>query len=150
MSDKQIIREALVIARKQLFENDSLLDEIPVDCGTFSKYMKKLPKLLTWRYFGKCNDRNVVNSVFGDATTMGNFVDSCSIINGHDAIRTIDVKDGEHRLPKTFKKLYEVIAIADEADDFSRIVFGINEYQRIAFVYMVEQDIHYFFDCFSK
>ena len=148
MTDKQIIREALSVARKCLFENDARLEAIPDDCGTFSNYIEMIPaSFQTWRYFGKCNDIYVVDEVFGDATTMQNFVDSCSIINGHIAIRNIYIKNGDRRLPKSFERLYGNIVITDEADDFSRIVFGINEYQRIAFVYLVEQDIHYFFDC---
>ncbi len=147
MTDKQIIREALKIARMQLFENDSILDNIPVDAGNFSSYSDVIPKLRIWRYFGKCNDRRVIYDVFGDATTMSNFVDSCTIINGNEAMRNIDVGDGERKLPRIFNNIYGTIANADEADDFNQIVFGFNDYQRIGFVYLVKTDTHYFFDC---
>lgn len=148
MTDNQIIREGIKIFRKhlRLNEHDSRLDDIPIDCGFFEKIIDKIP-YLKLKYFGKCNDSYVVNKVFGDATTMSDFVNSCSIISGSAASdKIIDVVDGEHKIPSSFQKIYSNLVINQELEDFDKIVFGINTYQKIAFIYLGLTDIHYFFD----
>lgn len=91
-------------------------------------------------YFGNCI--NSVQSVFGDATTMAYFISCCKVIPTNNILPIIH--DGEKPLPK--KLMNWIKTHQDKLEDDSEIVCGIDLHQKIAFIYITDLDIHYFFD----
>lgn len=104
-------------------------------------------KLRKWEYFGSSTDRSVWHNVFLNKPSMKLFINSCTIINSHDAIKNIDICDGQNRLPDAF---HEDFANAIKNEEFNEIVFGIQKRQDWGYVYLVKSGIYYFFHCFSK
>lgn len=104
-------------------------------------------KLRKWEYFGCSNDRSVWHNVFLNKQSMKLFINSCTIINSQDAIKNIDICDGQNRLPDAF---HEDFANAIKNEEFNEIVFGIQKRQDWGYIYLVKSGIHYFFHCFSK
>lgn len=127
---------------KVLREKSKETDDIPVDCGTFTKFSSSSPNYNSYRYFGNCV--NTLN-VFGDATTMCNFINNCTIINTKDIIYKI--KDGDRRLPKELINGINNLLENENINNQSLIVSGVDTYQKILFVYLTKTDKHYFFDC---
>lgn len=127
---------------KVLREKSKETDDIPVDCGTFTKFSSSSPNYNSYRYFGNCV--NTLN-IFGDATTMSNFINNCTIINTKDIIYKI--KDGDRRLPKELINEINNLLENEYINNQSLIVSGVDTYQKILFVYLTKTDKHYFFDC---
>ncbi len=103
-------------------------------------------KLCKWKYFGCSNDRGIYHNVFLNKQSMKLFINSCTIINSSDAIKNIDIDNGQNRLPDAF---HEDFVNAIKQKEFDKIVFGIQERQDWGYVYLVKSDIYYFFDCFK-
>ena len=90
-------------------------------------------------YFGNCI--NTVPKIW-DATQMSYVLLTSKVLNTREVLNSI--KDGDKPLPK--KLLLWLQRNPDKLDDKSEIVCGVNEHQRIAFIYITDLDIHYFFD----
>lgn len=116
--------------------------DIPIDCGSFTEFSQSNPVYSSYSYFGNC-----VNSwkVFGDATTMAQFINGCTIIKSEYVIGKL--KDGDRRIPSEFTNNVRKILENGQIDNHELIVTGIDTYQKILFVYLTNTDKHYFFDC---
>lgn len=123
------------------------IHNISADIGEFTKTYDKPIPYSSFKYFGKCNDSNVVNNIFGDATSMWNFICSCEIADMDEIACNVNITDGDKKLVKSFISNYNRIKEYGDLYDYNQIVCGINDYQKIAFIYIAETDIHYFFDC---
>lgn len=121
--------------------NESI-ENIPVDCGEFSNVYKGQIKYNQFEYFGNC-----VNAVkvFGDATTMSNFINSCSIIDVTEVIYKL--RNGDRKLPSPLINNINRLLKTNNIKNHGEIVAGINDYQKIMFIYLTKTDKHYFFDC---
>ena len=123
------------------------IDNIPIDVGEFTKTYDNIIPYTKFEYFGKCNDQYVINRIFGNATTMWNFICSCKIVDMEEVVYKIKISDGEKKLPNSFINNYNKIKKTNNINNYNYIVCGINDYQKISFIYITETDIHYFFDC---
>ena len=52
------------------------------------------------------------------------------------------INGGDRNIPMKLIKLLKRFRI----EDYEHFVCGVNEYQRIMFIYSVDDDVHYFFD----
>jgi len=136
--DKNLSEKTYKSLKKMLWETK----DIPIDCGTFTEFSQTIPKYASYNYFGDCV--NTLN-VFGDATTMSQFVNGCTIINTEYVINKLN--NGDRRLPKELINEINILLQKGEINNQKLIVSGINDYQRILFIYLTKTDKHYFFDC---
>ena len=119
------------------------LSNIPVDCGLENPmYYDKDIKYSKFLYFGDCTN----TAKIWDATQMAGFVNSCNVINNQSSILDM-INDGDKKIPKKFIKVIDKLKSENKIDDLSEIVIGLNDYQRILFIYLSDLDIHFFFDC---
>lgn len=119
------------------------LSNIPIDCGIDEpKYYENDIMFSTYKYFGNCKN----TSKIWDATQMAGFVNSCKVIKDIDNILD-NIQNGDKSIPKQFTNAIDKIKGQNKLNDLSEIVFAINDYQRILFIYISELDIHFFFDC---
>lgn len=114
----------------------------PIDCGEFDSEYNKPIIYNSFEYFGNC-----VNAwkIFGDVTTMGNFINSCSIVNTNEVIGKI--KNGDKSIPRELFTTINKLVASNQINDRNLICSGINDYQKIMFIYLTNTDKHYFFDC---
>ena len=57
---------------------------------------------------------------------------------------------GDRKLPKKLTNHIDKLKQKNQLFNLEEIVFAINDYQRILFVYISKFDIHFFFDCSNK
>ena len=95
-------------------------------------------KFSKFKYFGNCI--NTVGKVW-DATQMAQFILSCDLYIDINLRKKIE--NGDKNIPVRLIKALDKYNIIDD----EHFICGISEYQQIMFIYSVDQDIHYFFDC---
>lgn len=129
-----------------IHESDSInLKNIPIDAGLENPtlYNKKL-LYKTYKYFGDCKNTVDVDNMW-DATVMSNFINTCEIINPTYVIDLLE--NGDRKIPKKFIKIINELKSNNSLTDTSQITCGLNDYQKIMFIYLTKTDTHYFFDC---
>lgn len=128
---------------------NSELNNIPEECGIDKPkcYDKDVP-FKFFEYFGDCRNTEKV----WDANQMSGFINTCSVITDQSEILRIISKmvGGDRKLPKKLTNHIDKLKQKNELFNLEEIVFGINDYQRILFVYISAFDIHFFFDCSNK
>ena len=92
----------------------------------------------SFKYFGNCI--NTVPKIW-DATQMAQFILSCDLYI--DTKLVSKLQDGDKTIPVRLQRVLAKYNITDE----EHFICGISEYQSIMFIYSVDQDVHYFFDC---
>lgn len=76
---------------------------------------------------------------------MSNFLQGCEIIPINNVINLLF--NGDDNLPTNFLKEIEKLKRDNKLEDLSEICAGIDEYQKIMFIYITSLDYHFFFDC---
>lgn len=125
---------------------ESLSDEIPEEAGVAEdvKWYKG-PDVKYWIYFGNCKNTVDVDNMW-DASQMANFLTECELYDVKKAIPLLQT--GDRPLPKRLTNWLE--RNKSKVDDLGEVVCGVHEDERIGFIYIADQDIHYFFDIFWK
>ena len=124
---------------KKIIKNmihDFIIEEC--DLSDNAEVYKTNNKYLKYDYFGNCI--NTIPSVW-NATQMSNWLYKCDILIDNNLESKL--RNGERTMPKRLLKLLEKYLITD----FEHFICGIDDYQKIMFIYSVDADIHYFFDC---
>jgi hypothetical protein len=121
------------------------LEDIPTDSALEEpEEYDGIPPYRYYPYFGNCV--NTVNSDhMWDATQMTQWIATCKVTDINNVLDKI--KDGDRKLPKTFLKKIEKLKNTNKLDDLSEIVCGLDDYQKIMFIYISDLDMHFFFDC---
>lgn len=133
---------------KELIYEALDLNSIPEDTSLNLEDTKEydgIPKYSSYRYFGDC--RNTINvDHMWDTTQMSNWIhDSCKVIS---PILVIDkIQDGDRKIPKKALKIIDKLKKDNELENTAKIVCALDDHQKIMFIYLLETDIHYFFDC---
>lgn len=115
------------------------LDCIPDDAGIDKpEAYEGTPRYSKYLYFGNCV--NTVNSDhMWDATQMSNWLNTCKML---DIDLVIDkIANGDRPIPQELTKNLK------DKDDLSKVCCGIDDHQKIMFIYVTKTDKHYFFDC---
>lgn len=119
------------------------LKDIPVDSGIENPAeYKGSPIYSHYKYFGDCKN-TVDKDHIWDATQMTNWLNTCKIIDPNLVIDKLE--NGDRNIPKNI--LQKLMNLSNDLEDTSKIVCGIDDYQKIMFIYLSETDTHYFFDC---
>ena len=125
-------------------------DEIPYESGIEDNELYEgFPPYSHYRYFGDCRNTVDVDCMW-DATEMLNFIQSCQLVPTKYILTNETenkLTDGDRKIPKKFLNIIKKLNAEGKIDDVSEIVCGIDNYQKIMFIYLSETDIHYFFDC---
>jgi hypothetical protein len=109
-----------------------------VDCLNNLQYIKIIANTIHIRILAIVF--NTIGKVW-DATQMSNWLLTCNLLI--DKNLSNKLFDGERNIPKKLLNLLSKYLITD----FNHFICGIDDYQRIMFIYSVDADIHYFFDC---
>lgn len=119
------------------------LKDISVDSGIENPTeYKGNPIYSHYKYFGDCKN-TVDKDHIWDATQMTNWLNTCKIIDPKLVIDKLE--NGDRNIPKNI--LQKLMNLSNDLEDTSKIVCGIDDYQKIMFIYLSETDTHYFFDC---
>lgn len=120
---------------KKLIENI-----IPIESGVINKdkYQGNLADK-EFYYFGDCKNTVDVDKMW-NATQMSNFLENSQLINPKHVINKLH--NGDRIMPKPLLKAIN--------NPKMQIVCGINEYQKIMFIYLTDNDTHYFFDVMNN
>lgn len=142
LTEEKLNRFIQEVISETLEQSNNYIEEIPTDCGNFTTVFGGSVPYKNFEYFGDC-----VNSVniFGDATTMAQFVNSCQIVNPSEVINKIS--SGDRKLPKELITNLNKINKSNETQNPQTIVCGLSTYQKIMWIYLSATDKHYFFDC---
>lgn len=92
-----------------------------------------------YNYFGNCINTVDVDMMW-NATEMSNVIYESKLLKDNKILDKIN--GGDRKIPMKLIKLLKRFRI----EDYEHFVCGVNEYQRIMFIYSVDDDIHYFFD----
>ena len=114
------------------------LDDIPLDAGLDVDV--ELYKGKIWDsfvYIGNCID--TVPDMW-DATEMAQFLLTCDV---YDIRKAVNKLRDSRRVPNKLKKAL----LNNNLNDLSEICCGCNEASQLMFIYVTDQDIHYFFEC---
>lgn len=130
--------------------NESILykDIIPVESSLNIDDLKEYkgrPVYKKYEYFGDCKN-TVDKDHMWDANQMSDWIyNKCSLLDINYVIYRIT--NGERRIPIKLLECIDKLMKRNLLDDVSKIVCGIDDYQKIMFIYVTETDTHYFFDC---
>lgn len=130
--------------------NESVLykDIIPVESSLNIDDLKEYegrPVYKKYEYFGDCKN-TVDKDHIWDANQMSDWIyNKCSVLDINYVIYRIT--NGERRIPIKLLECIDKLMKRNLLDDVSKIVCGIDDYQKIMFIYVTETDTHYFFDC---
>lgn len=116
-------------------------DMICVDSGLNTENLKiynNVNGYKKYNYFGNCI--NTVPKIWS-ATQMAGWLYKCELLVDEQLANKL--YGGDRDIPKTLLKLISKYKITD----FEHFICGIDDYQKIMFIYSVDNDIHYFFDC---
>lgn len=135
--------EEFIIGNTKLDTNQDKYSEIPEDCGMSKDDIEEYTgnDYNVWYYFGDCKNTVDIDKMW-DATEMSDFIRGCKLYVNNNVPHFLD---GDREIPESLKSILEGISNLSQID-LSQIVFGIDEYQKIGFIYVTSEDTHYFFD----
>ena len=123
------------------------LDRIPLDASVNDEpeEYEGEPKYRKYLYFGDCKNTIDVDHMW-DATQMGQWIyNNCKITS---PLYVLDkIENGDRVFPKKAQKLIDKLRKQNKLEDTEEIVCGLDDYQKIMFIYLTDFDTHYFFDC---
>lgn len=116
-------------------------EDIPQEANLSSdaKMLSYVPS--SFQYFGNCIN-TVDTDKMWDATEMSGVLLQSDLLPTRQMVKKI--RSGDRSLPSRLTRWIK--KNQDKLDDMHEIVCGLNEYQKIAFIYITDQDMHYFFD----
>ena len=116
-------------------------EKYPDDSGLAPDAPTKSYDFTSLRYFGDCRNTVDVDRMW-DATQMSGVLRESVVVPFWDVEDKI--QDGDRKIPGKLKKW--LTRNQGWEDDQMELVCGLNERQRILFIYINELDIHFFFD----
>ena len=103
-----------------------------------------MPNFKQLKYFGDCKNTVDIDKMW-DATQMAGVLNQSSIIKMSDLIQAkIIFENGDRKIPQKLKNWFKLND--NKLNDENQIVCGINERQKIFFIYITDLDTHFFFD----
>ena len=97
-----------------------------------------------YKYFGDCKN-TVDKDKMWDATQMSNWIKKCGLISVENVLGKLN--NGDRKIPAKFNKIVNTLKANNKLNDLSEICCGMDNYQKMMFIYLTETDTHYFFDC---
>lgn len=126
-------------------KNDSVdFTNIPIEANLSENpnICKNIPQ--NFAYFGDCKNTVDVDHMWNATEMSGVLLQSDILFPTEEVINRIS--NGDRKIPR--KLIYWIDKHKEQFNDLSKIVCGINHYQRIGFIYITEFDTHFFFDVF--
>lgn len=113
----------------------------PEDSGLEPNAPTKSYDFTSLRYFGNCKNTVDIDKMW-DATQMAGVILESVVVPFRDVEDKIS--DGDRKVPVMLRKW--LARNQGLKDDQWELVCGLNEYQKILFIYITDLDIHFFFD----
>ena len=98
-----------------------------------------------YKYFGDCKN-TVDKDHMWDVTQMSSWLKTCKVVSFNDDIIS-KLNNGDRKIPSKLTKTIDKLKSVDKLNDLSLLTCGIDENQRIMFIYLTKTNTHYFFDC---
>lgn len=108
----------------------NIYDDIQVTNGDNYRY---------YYYFGDCINTVDIDEMW-DATQMAYVLYQSDLLKDNNILDKL--RDGDREIPSKLLKRLKMFNI----NDYDHFVCGVNTYERIMFIYSIDDDIHYFFD----